>query len=220
MTLPSFSASASTLPQLTTNPSAVASANQSANDLNFTPTLIPPSRPPTKTTPTIFDNTVPLARSSPVQKPAPPPRSTTELSTHPISSVCPYSFFCNFQTAFNFSILFQKFQPTSVTTFSASKSAEPKISIEPSVEPENLTFNSKLKHFENELNLRKSFTEKLTDRSQLGNTPYSSTKDTNIDKHIGQKLPIVSDQDLKQIKENLIKTSDHPTGLLENRQVI
>lgn len=98
MTLPSFSASASTLPQLTTNTSAIASANQSANDLNFTPTLIPPSRPPTintKTTPTIFDNTVPLARSSPVpqHKPAPPPRSTTELSTHPISSVCLYSLF-------------------------------------------------------------------------------------------------------------------------------
>ncbi|KAI6191425.1 Protein lap1 [Aphelenchoides bicaudatus] len=201
MTLPSFSASASTLPQLN-NPSA----NQSANELNFTPTFIP-SQPPTitaKTTPTVFDNTVPLARSSPVpqSKPAPPPRATTELSTHSISGPPPLS------------------SPTSVTTFSASKSAEPKTSVESGVEPENLTFNSKIRHFENELNLRKSFTEKLSDRNQLGNSPYASNKDTNVDKHVGQKLPLVTDQDLKQIKENLVKTGDHSTtALIENRPI-
>lgn len=97
MTLPSFSASASTLPQLN-NPSLAVSANQSTNDINNypTPTLIPPSRATTTTNKsTIFDNSVPLARSSPApsNKPAPPPRSTTDAIPAPISSVCLYSLF-------------------------------------------------------------------------------------------------------------------------------
>lgn len=82
------------------------------------------------------------------------------------------------------------------------------------VEPENLTFTSKLKHFENELNLRKSFNDKLT---QL-NT-YTQNSNDNKAASLSPKLPpLVSDQDLKQIKENLAKTADLSTTSMGSQQ--
>lgn len=73
-----------------------------------------------------------------------------------------------------------------------------------------------MKHFEHELDLRKNLADKLGERPQI--TTYSSSP--NNDKQMGQKVALVSDQDLKQIKENLIKTADLSTtslGQHENR---
>jgi hypothetical protein len=96
-----------------------------------------------------------------------------------------------------------------VTTFSTVKPAESPI--EPSIAPENLTFRSKLQHFEQELDLRKSLADKLAEKRAADDSLTTSSfirNNNNLTKSQNHKLPVVSNSDLKQMKENLLKTTN------------
>jgi hypothetical protein len=108
-----------------------------------------------------------------------------------------------------------------VTTFSTVKPVESPI--EPSIAPENLTFRSKLQHFEQELNLRKSLADKLAEKRSADDSLTTSSfirNNNNLTKSLNHKLPVVSNSDLKQMKENLLKTTNEMANNASNTRNI